>query len=126
MALDNSPLGESGDEDEHRMQDGNKDVEMKVTKSRGEEDEEEEENEEDEGDEEDTLPDCRQNDMHGDGNEESNNPNPQPNCNQRPVPTKQHIKLRGAAFKQGLSRPPEVNMTMLIDYLLMVISPLWR
>ena len=121
MALDNSPLGESGDKDEHRMQDGNKDVEMKVTESRGEEDEEDKEDKEDE---EDALPDHHQNDMHGDSNEESNDSNPQLNHNQYPVPTKQRIKLRGAAFKQGLSGLPEVNMTMLIDYLLMSISPL--
>ena len=121
MALDNSPLGESGDKDEHRMQDGNKDVEMKVTESRGEEDEEDKEDKEDE---EDALPDHHQNDMHGDSNEESNDSNPQLNHNQCPVPTKQCIKLRGAAFKQGPSGLPEVNMTMLIDYLLMSISPL--
>jgi len=102
MALNNGSLGGPGEMPE----DSNKDVEMNTAEYGRDGDNDE--------DDEDELPGCLGNDPHKDNNEESNDPNPQLNCNQFQVPVKQCIKLRGTTFKKVPSGPPEVYISMLI------------
>lgn len=117
MSLDNRSLGGTGGDDEQRIQESNGDVEMKAAEHRdGDGD--------DKDDDKDALPGHLRNDTHGNGNNESNGTNPQPNCNLLRVPAMQHIKLKGTAFKKVPGGPPKVKFSMLIDYLLMTISPL--
>jgi len=97
MALNNGSLGGPGEMPE----DSNKDIEMNAAKYGRDRDNDE-------------LPGRLGNDPHENDNKESNDPNPQLNCNQLQVPAKQCIKLRGTAFKKVPSGPPDVYISTLI------------